>query len=82
MQDGKITQAVHQEGGFGMIETEQAKAMSQGEIQATICDFVQAAKKAIEAGFDVVEVHAAHGYLFDSFLRLESNQRTDQYGGR
>lgn len=69
------------EGGFGMVETEQAKAMSQDEIQTTINDFVQAAKNAIEAGFDAVEVHAAHGYLFDSFLRLESNQRTDQYGG-
>ena len=69
------------EGGFGMVETEQPKAMSADEIQATIADFVQAARNAIEAGFDGVEVHAAHGYLFDTFLRLESNQRIDQYGG-
>ncbi|WP_260604911.1 alkene reductase, partial [Vibrio cholerae] len=69
------------EGGFGMVETQQPKAMSADEIQATIGDFVQAARNAIEAGFDGVEVHAAHGYLFDTFLRLESNQRSDQYGG-
>ncbi|EGR1585347.1 alkene reductase [Vibrio parahaemolyticus] len=69
------------EGGFGMVETQQPKAMSADEIQATIADFVQAARNAVEAGFDGVEVHAAHGYLFDTFLRLESNQRSDQYGG-
>ena len=69
------------EGGFGMIETEQPKAMSQRDIDNTIADFVQAAKNAMEAGFDGVEIHAAHGYLFDTFMRLESNQRDDQYGG-
>ncbi len=69
------------EGGFGMVETEQPKAMSEDEIRDTIADFVQAARNATEAGFDGVEVHAAHGYLFDTFLRLESNQRNDQYGG-
>jgi len=69
------------EGGFGMIETEQPKAMSQQDIDNTIADFVQTAKNAIEAGFDGVEIHAAHGYLFDTFLHLESNQRQDQYGG-
>ncbi|GGP75834.1 hypothetical protein GCM10009410_05080 [Shewanella ulleungensis] len=69
------------EGGFGMIETEQPKAMTQEDINNTINDFVQTAKNAIEAGFDGVEIHAAHGYLFDTFLHLESNQRQDQYGG-
>lgn len=69
------------EGGFGMIETQQPKAMSEQDIQATISDFVQAAQNAMLAGFDGVEVHAAHGYLFDTFLRLESNQRQDRYGG-
>ena len=69
------------EGGFGMIETETPKAMTQADINNTIADFVQAAKNAIEAGFDGVEIHAAHGYLFDTFLRLESNRREDQYGG-
>ncbi|WP_220348047.1 alkene reductase [Thalassotalea euphylliae] len=68
-------------GGFGMIEIEQPKAMTQQDIDNTVADFVQAAKNAIEAGFDGVEIHAAHGYLFDTFLRFESNQRNDQYGG-
>ncbi|MDG3086035.1 alkene reductase [Vibrio hannami] len=69
------------EGGFGMIETETPREMSLEDIQNTIADFVQAARNAVEAGFDGVEIHAAHGYLFDTFMRLESNQRQDQYGG-
>ncbi|HHX8576278.1 TPA: alkene reductase [Vibrio alginolyticus] len=69
------------EGGFGMIETEMPREMTIQDIESTIADFVQAAKNSIEAGFDGVEIHAAHGYLFDTFMRLESNQRQDQYGG-
>ncbi|GGI68361.1 alkene reductase [Shewanella gelidii] len=69
------------DGGFGMIETSPPKAMSTKEILATKNDFVQAAKNAIAAGFDGVEIHGAHGYLFDQFLRIASNQRTDEYGG-
>ncbi|MGR5238771.1 alkene reductase [Vibrio alfacsensis] len=69
------------EGGFGMIETEVPREMTLQDIESTIADFVQAAKNSIEAGFDGVEIHTAHGYLFDTFMRLESNQRQDQYGG-
>lgn len=69
------------EGGFGMIETDMPRAMTQDDIDATIADFVQAAKNAIAAGFDGVELHSAHGYLLDQFLRTTSNHRTDQYGG-
>lgn len=69
------------EGGFGMVETEMPKAMSVTDIQQTIADYVQAARNAMEAGFDGVEIHAAHGYLFDAFLRTSSNQRSDRYGG-
>ncbi|PSW21857.1 alkene reductase [Photobacterium sanctipauli] len=69
------------DGGFGMIETGVPRAMSIADIQQTIADFVQAAKNAMEAGFDGVEIHAAHGYLLDQFMRLASNQRDDQYGG-
>ncbi len=69
------------EGGYGMVETEMPRAMSIEDIQSTISDFVQAAKNAIEAGFDGVELHGAHGYLIDQFMRINSNQRTDIYGG-
>jgi N-ethylmaleimide reductase len=69
------------EGGFGMIETEQPRAMTLQDIKDTIADFVQAAKNALDAGFDGVEIHAAHGYLLDTFMRLESNKRADHYGG-
>ena len=43
--------------------------------------FVQAASRAIEAGFDLIELHLAHGYLLHSFLSTHSNKRTDEYGG-
>ena len=44
-------------------------------------EFVDAARRAAEAGFDVLEVHCAHGYLLSSFLSSLANQRTDEYGG-
>lgn len=44
-------------------------------------DLVRAAKNALAAGFDYIEVHGAHGYLVDTFLQSVSNKRTDQYGG-
>lgn len=51
------------------------------EIPDVVNDFRIAARNAIEAGFDGVEVHAAHGYLIDQFLKDECNDRTDEYGG-
>ena len=69
------------EGGFGMIETDRPRALTEADIKATVADFIQAAKNAVDAGFDGVELHGAHGYLIDQFLRVHSNQRTDQYGG-
>ncbi|GKV52560.1 hypothetical protein SLEP1_g59137 [Rubroshorea leprosula] len=51
------------------------------EIPKIINDFRLAARNAIEAGFDGVEIHAAHGYLIDQFLKDQVNDRTDQYGG-
>lgn len=69
------------EGTFDMIETETPREMTVEDIQATIADYVQTAHNAIEAGFDGVEIHAAHGYLLDGFLRVASNQRNDMYGG-
>jgi 2,4-dienoyl-CoA reductase-like NADH-dependent reductase (Old Yellow Enzyme family) len=57
------------------------KQMSIEEIHALTSDFVAAAKRALEAGFDVIELHAAHGYLLHSFLSPFSNKRSDAYGG-
>ncbi|GAB3985923.1 NADH:flavin oxidoreductase [Spirosoma daeguense] len=56
-------------------------AMTQADIDATIAGYVQAARNAVEAGFDGVELHAANGYLPDQFLTHYTNQRTDKYGG-
>ncbi|GKT56809.1 NADH-dependent flavin oxidoreductase [Colletotrichum tofieldiae] len=59
----------------------QPRAMTLEQIQGFKTAFVDAAKRAVKAGFDVVEIHAAHGYLIHQFLSPISNQRTDQYGG-
>lgn len=56
-------------------------ALTLEEIQATIGDYASAAKRAIRAGFDGVELHGANGYLVDEFIRDGSNKRTDEYGG-
>jgi len=57
------------------------KEMTKEEINQTISAFVQGAKRALEAGFDVIEIHGAHGYLINEFLSPLTNKRTDEYGG-
>ncbi len=56
-------------------------ALSAEGVQTTKAEYVQAAKNAIEAGFDGVELHGANGYLLEQFLSPNSNHRTDNYGG-
>ncbi len=56
-------------------------ALTLEEIPGVIADYVAAAKRARDAGFDGVEIHSANGYLLDEFLRDGSNTRTDIYGG-
>lgn len=56
-------------------------ALTQEGILDVLNDFRKAAARALQAGFKVVEIHAAHGYLLHSFLSPLSNQRTDEYGG-
>jgi N-ethylmaleimide reductase len=57
------------------------KAMTAEDLQNTKTEFVTAAKNAVEAGFDGVELHSANGYLLEQFLSPISNIRTDNYGG-
>jgi 2,4-dienoyl-CoA reductase-like NADH-dependent reductase (Old Yellow Enzyme family) len=57
------------------------QALTQAGIDAIVGAFEQAARRAAAAGFDIVEIHAAHGYLLHEFLSPLSNQRTDAYGG-
>jgi N-ethylmaleimide reductase len=57
------------------------QAMTEADIKATVEEFVQAAKNAVAAGFDGIELHGANGYLLEQFIRPNSNQRTDRYGG-
>ena len=56
-------------------------ALTTHEIQKLIQDFADAAKRAVDVGFDLIELHAAHGYLLHQFLSPISNKRTDEYGG-
>ena len=65
----------------GMKPNATPQAMTLADIKSTIEEFAQAAKNAVAAGFDGIELHAANGYLLEQFIRPNSNVRTDQYGG-
>ncbi|AKJ26747.1 alkene reductase [Caldimonas brevitalea] len=65
--------------GFEPVSTPRALALE--ELPGIVADYRRAARLALEAGFDGVEVHGANGYLLDQFLRDGSNHRTDAYGG-
>ncbi|KAJ4790721.1 12-oxophytodienoate reductase-like protein [Rhynchospora pubera] len=64
-----------------MAEYSPPRRLETNEIPKIVNDFRLAARNAIEAGFDGVEIHGAHGYLIEQFLKDEVNDRTDQYGG-
>ena len=64
--------------GQGMVDCSTPRALETAAIAGVVNDFRTAARNAIDAGFDGVEIHGAHGYLIDAFLRDGSNQRTDQ----
>ena len=57
------------------------KVMSVEDLDRVKLEFVASASRAVRLGFDVIELHAAHGYLLNQFTSPLSNKRTDQYGG-
>ena len=65
----------------GFKDTVTPREMTLEDIKITVRDFQQAAKNAVEAGFDGVEIHSSNGYLFHQFFNGTSNHRTDNYGG-
>ncbi|ORZ00110.1 hypothetical protein BCR43DRAFT_555630 [Syncephalastrum racemosum] len=73
--------AIQGDAFFGGGPYEIPHALTVPEIKDVVQQHVIAAKRAIEAGFDGVEVHAANGYLLDEFINSSSNKRTDEYGG-
>ena len=57
------------------------REMTRADMDKTVADYVAAVKRAERAGFDMIELHAAHGYLIASFISPITNKRTDEYGG-
>ncbi len=68
-------------GGQGFVDCSPPRALDLDELPGIVADFRHAAMCALDAGFDGVELHGAHGYLLDAFLRDGTNHRTDSYGG-
>lgn len=69
------------DGTPGFAHPSPPRALSTGEVERVVRDFVNAARNAVEAGFDGIEIHAANGYLFEQFFNPLINDRTDRYGG-
>jgi len=72
---------VDEHGRGGRSPVSPPKAMTTAEIRDTIADYATAARSAMAAGFDGVEVHSANGYLLHQFLASNTNRRDDEYGG-
>ena len=70
-----------QDGVPTFVDTSAPRALDGAELPGIVQDYRRAARNAMAAGFDGVEVHGANGYLLDQFLRSGSNHRTDAYGG-
>ena len=75
------TYLINEDGSGTFAETSEPRALELDELPGIIEDYRRAARAAVDAGFDGVEIHAANGYLIDQFLRSGSNERTDEYGG-
>lgn len=68
-------------GAGELVKPSVPRALSTDEVQALVQLYIQAARNALEAGFDGVEIHCANGYLVNQFISAHSNHRQDQYGG-
>ncbi|MEX6686438.1 alkene reductase [Danxiaibacter flavus] len=68
-------------GAGEMLQHSMPRELTKDEIKAIVNDYAQAAKNAIAAGFDGVELHGANGYLLEQFTDSQTNKRTDEYGG-
>ncbi|KWR88079.1 alkene reductase [Cupriavidus sp. IDO] len=79
--EGQIWKVDPATGVGAMVASPTPRALTRDEISGVVADFRRAARHAMDAGFDGVEIHGANGYLIDQFLRTTSNVRTDEYGG-
>jgi 2,4-dienoyl-CoA reductase-like NADH-dependent reductase (Old Yellow Enzyme family) len=70
-----------EKGNEGFVAASKPRALSATDVKQVVKDFARAAKNAVEAGFDGVELHGANGYLIEQFLNPFVNNRTDEYGG-
>ncbi|KVD46802.1 alkene reductase [Burkholderia sp. ABCPW 11] len=68
-------------GNYVRVTATPSRAMTVDEVHSTVHEYQQAARNAVDAGFDGVEIHAASGYLPHQFLSARVNRRTDEYGG-
>ncbi len=77
----KTKTVLFRDGSAQFVETSRPRALRLDEMPGLVADYRHAARCAMRAGFDGVEIHASNGYLLDQFLRSSSNHRTDAYGG-
>ncbi|QAA93206.1 alkene reductase [Pollutimonas thiosulfatoxidans] len=81
MAENTTSFAYDENGNPGSVQVSRPRPLLTSEIKSTVQDFANAAEKAMEAGFDGVEVHGANGYLIEQFINAGINDRDDQYGG-
>ena len=80
--EGVRVYVMNQQNGSGeMVQHSMPRELSIPEIRQIVEDYAQAARNAIEAGFDGIELHGANGYLLEQFTDSQTNLRTDEYGG-
>ena len=82
IQAQKVKAFIETDPGTGtLVEPSLPRALTVAEIKALVELYAQAARNALSAGFDGVEIHSANGYLVNQFISAHANQRTDEYGG-